>query len=161
MQKAYYQSSIGWLELTGSIMGIRSIKIIPEKQVGENSSLYILQKCIRQLDEYFNLKRKVFNVKLDWQGTTFFSQTVWRALLEIPYGHTTTYSAIAEKIGKSKAVRAVGMANHNNPIPIIVPCHRVLGKNGKLVGYFYGLDIKQKLLELENPKEFAHQGALF
>jgi methylated-DNA-[protein]-cysteine S-methyltransferase len=82
-------------------------------------------------------------------------------LLKVPYGHTTSYSAIANAIGQPAAVRAVGMANRNNPIAIIVPCHRVIAKTGHLQGYFYGLDVKRQLLELENPMSFARQETLF
>jgi methylated-DNA-[protein]-cysteine S-methyltransferase len=81
--------------------------------------------------------------------------------LKIPYGHTTTYQAIAENLGDKKAVRAVGQANRHNPIAIIVPCHRCIAKSGELQGYFYGLDMKRQLLELENPLSFARQGSLF
>jgi methylated-DNA-[protein]-cysteine S-methyltransferase len=86
---------------------------------------------------------------------------VWNLLQEIPYGHTTSYLALADKLGDKKAVRAVGQANRHNPIAIIVPCHRCIAKNGDLQGYFYGLDTKRQLLELENPLSFARQGSLF
>lgn len=101
-----------------------------------------------QLEEYFAGQRREFDVPMDMEGTEF-QKKVWRALLEIPYGGVCSYSDIAEKIGSPKAARAVGMANHVNPIPIIVPCHRVIGKNGKPVGYAGGLDMKTWLLELE------------
>ena len=81
-------------------------------------------------------------------GTAFF-QSVWKALQEIPYGETRTYGDIAKAVGKPKASRAVGMANHHNPIMIVIPCHRVIGSNGQLVGYAGGLDVKQRLLDLE------------
>ncbi|MFK7936185.1 MAG: methylated-DNA--[protein]-cysteine S-methyltransferase, partial [Saprospiraceae bacterium] len=116
---------------------------------------------VQQLDEYFQRKRTEFDLKLDWGGATAFNRSVWKALTEIPYGRTTTYSAIANKLNNPKAVRAVGLANRNNPIGIMVPCHRVIAKSGDLQGYFYGLDMKRKLLELENPMSFAQQGSLF
>ena len=121
----------------------------------------ILQKCVEQLDEYFSGERKKFDLQLDWLDATDFNKAVWKELVKIPYGRTTNYSAIAEKIGNPTAVRAVGLANRNNPIAIIVPCHRVIAKNGDLQGYFYGLDMKRQLLELENPRSFARQGSLF
>lgn len=101
-----------------------------------------------QLEEYFCRKRTSFNLPLNPQGTAF-QKRVWNALTNIPYGKTCCYKDIAISIGNSKASRAVGMANNKNPIPIIIPCHRVIGKNGNLIGYAGGLDIKRKLLEYE------------
>ena len=108
----------------------------------------LLSRTAKQLEEYFQGKRKNFNIPIKQKGTPF-QQRVWKALQEIPYGEVTTYGEIAEKIGSPKAARAVGMANHNNNIPIIIPCHRVIGANGKLVGYALGLEMKQWLLNLE------------
>jgi methylated-DNA-[protein]-cysteine S-methyltransferase len=98
---------------------------------------------------------------MDWGGAPEFHRQVWVELLKIPFGKTSTYSAIAEQLNNPAAVRAVGMANRSNPIAIIVPCHRVIGKAGELRGYFYGLDTKMMLLRHENPQRFAEQGALF
>ena len=107
-----------------------------------------LAETERQLREYFAGIRKSFDVLLKTDGTAFF-QSVWKALLDIPYGETRTYGDIAKAVGKPKAARAVGMANHYNPIMIIIPCHRVIGSNGQLVGYAGGLDVKRRLLNLE------------
>lgn len=114
----------------------------------------ILKNTERQLSEYFSGKRNTFDLKLNPKGTEFMKK-VWMELLNIPYGETRTYKEIAEKIGNPKGARAVGMANNKNPIPIIIPCHRVIGKNKKLVGYALGLDMKEFLLNLErkNKKE--------
>ena len=114
----------------------------------------ILKNTERQLSEYFSGQRNTFDLKLNSKGTDFMKK-VWRELLNIPYGETRTYKEIAEKIGNPKGARAVGMANNKNPIPIIIPCHRVIGKNKKLVGYALGLDMKEFLLNLErkNKKE--------
>ncbi len=101
-----------------------------------------------QLRAYFAGDLKAFDLPLAPRGTDF-QQAVWRALLEIPYGQTTTYSTIAETIGRPAAVRAVGAANGANPIPIIIPCHRVIGANGSLTGFGGGLDVKRQLLALE------------
>ncbi|HEX7681652.1 MAG TPA: methylated-DNA--[protein]-cysteine S-methyltransferase, partial [Thermoanaerobaculia bacterium] len=101
-----------------------------------------------QLRAYFAGDLQAFDLPLAPRGTEF-QQSVWSALLEIPYGQTTTYSAIAEKISLPAAVRAVGAANGANPIPIIIPCHRVIGTNGSLTGFGGGLDVKRKLLALE------------
>lgn len=107
-----------------------------------------LAETEQQLREYFAGIRKSFDVLLKPDGTAFF-QSVWKALLDIPYGETRTYGDIAKAVGKPKAARAVGMANHYNPIMIIIPCHRVIGANGQLVGYAAGLDVKRRLLDLE------------
>lgn len=118
----------------------------PESQLGSQSM--ILQETVRQLQEYFAGERTEFSIPLAPQGTEF-QKKVWKALLRIPYGETRSYGEIAQMVGNSKASRAVGMANHNNPIPILIPCHRVIGKNGKLTGYAGGLEKKTALLELE------------
>lgn len=108
----------------------------------------LLKDAEKQLEEYFCGKRKKFNLPLKQEGTEFM-QSVWKVLETIPYGETRSYKQIAEMIGNPKAVRAVGMANNKNNIPIIIPCHRVIGNNGKLVGYALGLEMKQWLLDLE------------
>ena len=108
----------------------------------------VLQEAVSQMLEYFRGNRKEFSLPLKPEGTAF-QQKVWNALQTIPYGQTKSYLEIANQIGNPKACRAVGMANHNNPIAIIIPCHRVVGKNGSLTGYAGGLNIKQYLLNLE------------
>ena len=107
------------------------------------------QRPMRQLKEYFSGKRKTFTITLAPQGTPF-QQRVWQTLQSIPYGRTLSYGEIAKAIGQPKAARAVGAANGQNPISIIVPCHRVIGSNGKLVGYGGGLSIKETLLAHES-----------
>lgn len=111
----------------------------------------VIDEAIKQLTEYFNGERKQFSVDYVLHGTSF-QKKVWHALSEIPYGKTCSYQDIARKIGTEKAVRAVGGANNKNPISIIIPCHRVIGKNGKMVGYGGGLDKKEYLLKLEELK---------
>lgn len=161
VQVLYYQSTMGWFEIKGSHQGISSVRLV--KEPGDNSLDVneLLVDAARQLDEYFHKERETFDLILDWGDSPTFSQLVWMELLKIPYGETRSYSGIAKKIGHPNAVRAVGMANRNNPIAIIVPCHRVIARSGKLQGYFYGLDMKEKLLQLENPERFAVQGTLF
>ena len=124
--------------------GRKKIKISEEWI--ENPAFFTEVK--KQLTEYFAGKRKSFAVKLNPQGTSF-QKKVWQALSEIPYGEVRSYKDIAEAAGNGKACRAVGMANSRNPLPLIVPCHRVIGANGKLVGFGSGLEIKEKLLNLE------------
>lgn len=107
-----------------------------------------LRAAADQLHAYFAGTLKAFDLPLAPHGTEF-QQTVWRALLEIPYGETTTYSTIAKQIGKPAAVRAVGAANGANPIPIVIPCHRVIGSSGSMTGFGGGIDVKKRLLALE------------
>ena len=111
----------------------------------------VLRKATTQLDMYFAGKLKDFNLPLNAVGTTF-RQTVWQELQNIPYGETITYKELAIKINNPKAIRAVGGANHHNPISIIIPCHRVIGANGKLVGYGGGMEAKDFLLKHELAK---------
>lgn len=108
----------------------------------------VISKTIGELDEYFAGKRKVFTIPLQFTGTDFQCQ-VWRELMKIPYSTTISYKELACRINNPKAVRAVASANANNPISIIVPCHRVIGGNKKLIGYGGGLEKKQGLLDLE------------
>lgn len=118
----------------------RNAKLVQDQK---KLSLYITQ-----FNEYFAGKRKVFDFPFKLYGTPF-QVDVWNALLNIPFGLTKSYSQIAEEVKRDTAVRAVGAANGANPIPIVVPCHRVIGKNGKLTGYRGGLDIKEELLHVE------------
>ena len=126
-------------------------KYQPYPDLGEDAvseSTPLLAETIRQLEEYFAGKRHDFDLPLAPQGTPF-QQRVWTALRQIPYGTTASYGQIAAAIGNPKASRAVGMANNRNPIAVIIPCHRVIGADGSLVGYGGGLPIKKQLLELE------------
>lgn len=108
----------------------------------------LLQRAAQQLTEYFDARRRRFDLPLRPQGTAF-QQAAWSALCDIPYGQTRTYAQQAAAIGNPKACRAVGMANHRNPLPLFIPCHRVIGAGGKLTGYAGGLAVKRFLLELE------------
>ena len=108
----------------------------------------IFPDAVSQLAQYFEGRLKQFDLDLNPQGTDF-QKKVWQALLTIPYGTTVCYGEIAQRIDNPKACRAVGLANKSNPIPIVIPCHRVIGKNGKLTGFAGGLDLKQILLDLE------------
>ncbi|NLB21467.1 MAG: methylated-DNA--[protein]-cysteine S-methyltransferase [Clostridium sp.] len=109
-------------------------------------------RTVLELEEYFEGKLKTFTIPMSLQGTSF-QKEVWQALKDIPIGETRTYKDIAQLIGNGKAYRAVGMANNKNKIPIIIPCHRVIGSSGKMVGYAGGLDIKETLLKLERKFE--------
>ncbi len=124
--------------------------LVPDRELKNNppDPSPLIAKAFAELDDYFLGRLKKFTIPLNPKGTVF-QKKVWSALLKIEYGKTQSYKDIAIKIGNSKAVRAVGMANNKNPIAIIIPCHRVVGSNGKLVGYAGGLDLKEKLLNLE------------
>jgi methylated-DNA-[protein]-cysteine S-methyltransferase len=145
---AYIQTQIGSLKIMGTVEGITFVGFVNEKLPDINSIHPGLKDCIHQLDEYFKGKRKEFTVKLLLEGTEF-QKRVWNQLIRIPYGETVSYKDVAEAIGNVKAVRAVGNANGSNNISIIIPCHRVIGNSGKLVGYGGGLDRKQWLLDHE------------
>lgn len=152
-------SPIGELSLVASEKGLRGVYMEEHKKAPltpetwkENPSRFTA--AIKQLGEYFSGKRQTFDLPLDLQGT-FFQLQAWHALLEIPFGQTRSYSEQAALINNPKAVRAIGLANGKNPISIIVPCHRVIGKNGTLTGYGGGLERKRFLLELESRDQNA------
>ncbi len=119
---------------------------VPKTEWQEDAAA--LSETIRQLRAYFAGQLETFDLPLAPEGTPF-QQKVWGELLKIPYGNTTSYGELAKRIGNPQASRAVGLANGSNPIPIVIPCHRVIGSNGKLTGYGGGLPIKEKLLALE------------
>lgn len=151
LYESLYKSPIGTLKLVASGKGLVAITHENkfESVTQECSNNKIIQQTKKQLDEYFAGKRQDFSVTLDLQGTGFQKQ-VWQALMHIPYGKTISYGELAKGINNPKAVRAVGGANNKNPVSVIVPCHRVIGANGKLVGYAGGLNKKEYLLSLEN-----------
>jgi methylated-DNA-[protein]-cysteine S-methyltransferase len=150
----YLDTPVGTLLLAGCRdHGLRYVSFqrgkgakVPESQWQQSDAPF--RDAIRQLKEYFRGKRTAFDLKLHPKGTPF-QLDVWRALRQIPYGATRSYAQIARRVGRPLAVRAVGLANGRNPLPIIVPCHRVIGTDGHLVGYGGGLPIKQVLLQLE------------
>lgn len=147
MKFAFYNSLIGFIRIGYDNEGICSLKTC-EIEDGENEPSELTERAFGQLEEYFSGKRKVFDLPFKMNGTAF-QMKVWQELLKIPYGDTVSYSEIAERIGCPEGARAVGGAVHNNPLWIIVPCHRVVGKNGKLTGYAGGTEMKKTLLELE------------
>ncbi len=142
---------IGWLNIKASDKGVVAIEFNADQAASQKMNT-VTQQCFEQLSEYFTGVRKVFSVPLDMQGTAFQHQ-VWLALEQIDFGLTCSYTDIAVGVGSPKAVRAVGAANGRNPVPIIVPCHRVIGRSGKLTGYAGGIDTKAWLL--------THEGADF
>lgn len=153
MYKKVMNSPVGKIEIIEENEKLIELNIYNEEKNEQKNKIIekdtrLLLEVEKQLKEYFKGKRTKFEIPLNPKGTEFM-KNVWKELLKIPYGETRTYKEIAEKIGNSKASRAVGMANNKNPIPIIIPCHRVIGSNNKLVGYALGLDMKQYLLDLE------------
>ena len=136
--------SVTFVEEDGALLAISTHRTFE----GMEQETPLIKEAYRQLSEYLKGERKGFDLPLLIKGTTF-QQQVWKALLEIPYGETRSYKQIAVAIGNPKAVRAVGMANNRNPLLIVVPCHRVIGANGKLVGYGAGIEKKEFLLRLE------------
>ncbi len=144
----YYSSPIGILKLQATEHYLTHLEFVDAQGSGTNTNM-ILDKARTQLDEYFLGKRHNFDLPLAPEGTEFQKQ-VWQALLNITHGNTASYKDIASNIGKEKASRAIGNANNRNPIAIIIPCHRVIGHDGKMVGYAGGLNKKKWLLEHEN-----------
>jgi methylated-DNA-[protein]-cysteine S-methyltransferase len=141
------ETPIGSLALAGDSSALCAISFEPARRQWTRDDAR-LEDARRQLEEYFAGQRTAFDLRLALEGTDF-QKRVWRALLAIPYGATASYGEIARAIGAPGAARAVGGANHNNPIPIIVPCHRVIGADGSLTGYGGGERRKRHLLELE------------
>ena len=147
---AYYSSPVGELQIESHEDKITLVNFLRHAKQPEVHTP-ATEQCILELDEYFYKGRKFFTVELELQGSDF-QVKVWNELLAIPYGKTISYEALAIRIGDIKSTRAVGLANNQNPIAIIAACHRVIGKNGDLVGYGGGLERKEWLLQ--------HEGAI-
>ncbi len=150
MKEAFFKIPLGIAKIEGDVNGITSVSVLDSNEKASDVIPDELQDCVYQLQEYFEGKRKKFSLKLNPQGTDF-QKKVWNALLEIPYGNTTTYFQQSKKLGDEKSIRAVASANGKNPLWIIVPCHRVIGSNGSLTGYAGGIWRKKWLLDHENP----------
>ncbi len=153
LSKIQHPSPVGPLTLFASAQGLVAIEFEHGHRAGradarDDPDHPVLGQCRAQLDAYFAGKLRVFEVPLAAAGTDF-QRAVWRVLQEIPFGRTESYGWVARQIGNPKAVRAVGLANGRNPLPIVVPCHRVIGQDGTLTGYGGGLGRKQTLLALE------------
>lgn len=146
--RLYLNSPIGILEVQTDDERVVSINLVAEKKKASRFTPLIMRETYRQLKEYFDGKRLDFDLKLLLEGTEF-QKSVWNELLKIPCGHVTTYKGIAQNLGNGKASRAVGNANNKNKILIVVPCHRVVGSDGKLNGYREGAAIKEWLINHE------------
>lgn len=152
----FYESNIGKVAIAEKEGRITNLYFANDKWP-EDKHVYettILQEAAQQLNSYLSGKLKEFSLPLEPVGTGFMKQ-VWASLCEIPYSKTISYKSIAAKIGNPNAARAVGLANNCNPIPIFIPCHRVIGADGSLIGYRGGIELKKRLLEMENIKEYA------
>jgi len=157
MRRIYYttmESPVGTLRLVAEELGLRTVWFVrgrkdekPDAEWKQDAAFFT--DVMRQLNAYFAGELREFEIPLLLEGTEF-QKRVWKALLAIPYGETISYGELAKKIGEPKAVRAVGAANGQNPIPIIVPCHRVIGSDGSLTGFGGGIENKKRLLELES-----------
>ncbi len=151
--RAYFESPIGTIEIQGTEAGVTDLNFVkaggPRKAGAQRGDLPApLAEALVQLGQYFRGRRRAFAVKLDLRGTEF-QRSVWEKLLQVEFGRTTTYKDLAEAVGRPAATRAVGGANHRNPVSIIVPCHRVVGSDGSLTGYGGGLWRKEWLLRHE------------
>lgn len=145
---AYYRSSIGPLEINSTEKSIVSVLFVTSERDTNSACPEVISRCITQLDEYFKGERRTFELPLFPDGTDF-QMSVWNELKKIPYGKVISYLELAKRLGNSKSIRAAGTASGKNKIGIIIPCHRVIGSSGELVGYAGGLKNKQWLLEHE------------
>ena len=146
--RACYHSEIGPLEVVGNQLGILTIIFGANEFETDRGLPALMAECLRQLTEYFKGRRRKFSIPLLLEGTDF-QKAVWRQLQKIPFGQTASYGDVARAVGSPRAFRAVGNANNKNPIPLIIPCHRVIGSDGKLVGFGGGIWRKEWLLEHE------------
>ena len=168
-----FEGLFGLMELEANDKGLLSVRfadeckqasnagVLPDVEKVRATAAYIhCENCRTQLEEYFEGKRKTFDLRFAQQGTDF-QREVWQLLREIPFGKTVTYRQLAIKMGKPGAERAIGNACSKNPYLVVVPCHRVVGTNGKLTGYAAGLRRKRAMLDLENLQNIGKQGKLF
>lgn len=158
MSMLVLDSPLGRLLLTASDRGLTGLELGTKKRAPRSSTHPILVQAAQELDEYFQGKRTTFSVPLDLSVGTAFQQKVWGRLRQIPHGQTWSYHQLAQAVGNPKASRAVGGANGKNPVAIIVPCHRVIAKDGTLGGYSGGLSHKKALLALE--REGVSRGSI-
>jgi len=153
LHRTQMDSPVGVLEIITSDIGVVAILWPDDNRwaydADDGDGNDVSQQVVSELQEFFDRKRTQFSVPLDLRGTDF-QRMVWDSLVQIPFGNTISYAEQAERLGRPSAVRAVASANGKNPVSIIVPCHRVIGSNGKLTGYAGGLDAKRLLLSLEN-----------
>ncbi len=159
--KTYINTAVGRFVITGMGNKITSVRIENESKRFAGQLPSYMAACANELRSYFQDGLETFKTDFSLEQGTEFQQKVWRELLNIPYGKTTTYLKIAEKVANKNAVRAVGNSIGRNPFAILVPCHRVIGTDGSLTGFAYGIETKRWLLELEKSKLYGKQHKLF
>jgi len=150
METCIIKSSLGFTKIVGDYEGVSQVTILNSEEKETDIIPTELEDCVIQLKEYFEGTRKTFDLKLNPKGTDF-QNVIWELLKEIPYGKTVSYLQLSKRLGDVKAIRAVANANGKNPLWIIVPCHRVIGNDGRLTGYAGGLHRKKWLIEHESP----------
>ncbi len=150
MEECIIDSPLGFTKIIGDKDGVQSISVLNSQEKITEVIPEALKDCVFQLNEYFKGERKQFSFTLNPQGTTF-QNSVWKALLTIPYGKTCSYLDLSKQLGDPKTIRAVANANGKNPLWIVIPCHRVIGSDGSLTGYAGGLHRKKWLIEHESP----------
>mgnify|MGYP001263545957 CR=1 FL=1 len=155
----YFNAPFGILKITASDSAISGIRKVAETAGVTNPNIITRSACT-QLEAYFKGDLKHFDLPVDLSGISTFQQKILNLLMQIPYGSTISYTDLSVQYGDIKAIRAVANANARNPIPVIIPCHRVIGRDGALRGFALGLEVKQYLLEIENPGRRLRQGKL-
>ncbi|GAA4268678.1 methylated-DNA--[protein]-cysteine S-methyltransferase [Hyunsoonleella aestuarii] len=150
METCIINSPLGYTKIFADVEGLQSVTVLNSEEKITDVIPEVLEDCVIQLKEYFEGKRQVFSLKLNPQGTEF-QKKVWKQLARVPYGKTISYLELSKQVGDVKAIRAVANANGKNPLWIIIPCHRVIGSDGSLIGYAGGLHRKEWLLNHENP----------
>ena len=149
VETCYLHTDLGWLRIAADATGLTEVSFIDEPPLTVGAvTLAHLKEAYRQLAEYFRGERLSFSLPVNPQGTAF-QRSVWQRLMAVPFGSTISYKALAEAVGCPGGARAVGMANNQNPLAIVIPCHRVIGSKGDLVGYASGIRTKARLLTLE------------
>ncbi len=162
MDSCLISTPFGNMQLEGTSRGLTALIFLQDAALLPTQKIPTpLQPVVAQLEEYFAGQRKSFDVLIDYSSLPAFQADVLKIVCTIPYGRTRSYAQIARYLDKPKAARAVGQANRSNPLPILIPCHRVIGKKGDLTGYALGLEMKKKLLQLENPATYQPQINLF
>ncbi|MBX2815883.1 MAG: methylated-DNA--[protein]-cysteine S-methyltransferase [Saprospiraceae bacterium] len=161
LKSVVIDTSFGKLALSFTAQGLSAISFVDTESEVSEPLPPAARQVQQQLEEFFAGSRTSFDIVIDFSAMPQFQADVLKLVRSIPYGKTRSYEQIAIHLGNAKAARAVGQANGNNPIPIVIPCHRVIGKGGKLTGYAYGLDVKKKLLRIENPAAYRPQIELF
>jgi methylated-DNA-[protein]-cysteine S-methyltransferase len=148
LQRGYLATAFGDIEVVVSGMGLREVNLLKTQPSIASESSELLDMSLRQISEYLSRNRQNFDLPLDLRGTDF-QVAAWKALALVPYGTTATYAQQAASIQRPTAVRAIGAANARNPVPIVLPCHRIIGANGSLTGFSWGLEVKTWLLRHE------------